>query len=111
MSTVDSFPIEIRLEPGVGALASQSHQVAQVVPVCVELVEGAELGHHVRGLDAVYQHSLQRVVAHFAVIDQLGDEGDRPHLAISEELKLISLMRFMIPLAVVGSLARSSGLI
>ena len=29
---------------------------------------------------------------------------------ISEELKLISLMRFMISLAVVGSVARSSGL-
>jgi hypothetical protein len=46
-----SEPIEIRLEPGVGALASQSHQAGQVIPVGVELVEGAQLGHHVGGRD------------------------------------------------------------
>ena len=50
-----SEPIEIRAEPGVGSLASHLHQVGQIVPICIELVEGVQLSHHVGGLDAVYQ--------------------------------------------------------
>src|SRR5260370_33875832 len=76
-----SEPAEILLEPGVGSLASHLHQVVQVVPVCIELVEGTQLGYDVGGFDAVDQHSLHRVVENLAVIDQLGDEVDRAHLA------------------------------
>src|SRR5271163_3928628 len=72
---------EILLEPGVGSLASHRHQVREVVPVCVELAEGTQLGHDIGGVDAVDQHSFYRIVADLAVVDQLGDEGDRAHLA------------------------------
>ena len=37
-------PAEIFLDPGVGSLASHLHQVAQVAAVCVELIEGTQLG-------------------------------------------------------------------
>src|SRR5260370_18336444 len=33
---------EILLEPGVGSLASDRHQVGQAVPICVELIDGAQ---------------------------------------------------------------------
>lgn len=56
-------PTEIFLAPGVGSLASHLHQVAQVVAVCVELTEGAQLGHDVGGVDAADQHPLHRVAA------------------------------------------------
>src|SRR5271156_5431163 len=71
-----SEPTEILLEPSVGSLASLLHQVGQVVPVCIELVEGTQLGHDVGGVDAVDQHSLHRVVENLAVVDQLGDKSD-----------------------------------
>src|SRR5271155_6131144 len=69
-----SEPTEILLEPSVGSRASHLHQVGQVVPVCIELVEGTQLGHDVGDVDAVDQHSLHRVAADLAVVDQLGDE-------------------------------------
>ena len=49
-------------------------------PVRIELVKGAQLGHDVGGVEAVEQHSLHRVTAGLAVVDQLGDKGDRAHL-------------------------------
>jgi hypothetical protein len=96
-------PIEIRAEPSVGSLASHLRQVGQIVPVCIELVEGAQLGHHVGGLNAVYQHPLHRVVADLAGVGQLGNEAIAGISRISEQLKLISLIRFMISLAVVAA--------
>src|SRR5260370_28274425 len=43
--------------------------------VCVQLIEGAHLGHDIGGCDAVDQHSLHRVVDNLAVIDRLGDQA------------------------------------
>src|SRR4029077_14875153 len=72
--------VEVRLEPGVGALAADVAKVHHESPVAVELAGDAELTHLVLGRDAVNMQASQIVAAHFAFVDETGDEADRPHL-------------------------------
>jgi hypothetical protein len=103
LSTVDCCPSRSNFVLSQASARSPSHlrQVGQIVPVCIELVEGAQLGHHVGGLNAVYQHPLHRVSRILPASVSLVTKAIARISRISEQLKLISLMRFMISLAVV----------
>ncbi len=74
-------PVEILLEPGLRMLAADVAQMGQEFPVGVELAGDAQLSHHLLGRDAVDEHVAEPVAIDPAVLDQLGDEADRPHLA------------------------------
>src|SRR5260221_110851 len=56
-------------------------QMEQEIPVGVQLARDAELHHHLVGRDAVNEQTAQVVAVDLAIVDQLGDEVDRPHLA------------------------------
>src|SRR5260221_1629485 len=56
-------------------------QMEQEIPVGVQLARDAELHHDLVGRDAVNEETAQVVAVDLAIVDQLGDEVDRPHLA------------------------------
>src|SRR5919106_6799474 len=73
-------PVEARLEPAARALAAEVAQVEQKVPAGVQLARIAEPGHVVLGIDAVDQHPFQGPLLDQPLVDQSGDEADRPQL-------------------------------
>src|SRR5260370_5905932 len=56
-------------------------EMKEKIPVRVELARYPELHHDLVGRDAVNEETPKVVALDLAVVDQLGDEVDRPHLA------------------------------
>src|SRR5262245_17284638 len=73
--------VEMSREPAGGAILPDVVQVRQEPPVRIELAHGSETLHHVIGLDRVDQYPFEAAVRHLSVVDELGDECDRAHLA------------------------------
>src|SRR5262245_4718270 len=78
---LDADHIEMSREPAGSAILPDVVQVRQEPPVRVELAHGPETLHHVIGLDRVDQYAFEAAVGHPSVVDELGDECDRAHLA------------------------------
>src|SRR5260370_773951 len=85
-------------------------QFGQKTPVGVELAGDAEPRHLGFGRDGVDMHLLEGVRLDLIRLDQVKTKLIARISRISEELKLISLMRFRTSAAVCGISGRSSGL-
>src|ERR1700757_3603483 len=74
-------PVEMRVDPLLCPFAADVAQPGQKLPGGVELAGDAELRHYVVGRDGVDPNAPERPIGDIAVIDQLRDKPDRPHLA------------------------------
>src|SRR5262245_7599039 len=77
----DADRVEMSREPAGGAILPDVVQVRQELPVRIELAHGPETLHQVIGLDGVDQYAIEAAIRHPAIVDELGDERDRAHLA------------------------------
>src|SRR5262245_35713019 len=78
---LDADQVEMSREPAGGAILPDVVQVRQELRVRIELAHGPETLHHVIGLDRMDQYAFEAAVRHPAVVDELGDECNRAHLA------------------------------
>src|SRR5262245_5518511 len=78
---LDADHVEMSREPAGGAILPDVVQVRQELRVRIELAHGPEPLHHVIGLDRMDQYAFEAAVRHPAVVDELGDECNRAHLA------------------------------
>ena len=98
--------------PCLRALSPQCAELPEEPDIGVEFARGPEPTHDIVGANGMNEHALCVALAQFPIVNQFCHESQATARIsrISEELKLISLTRFMISRALVGLSGRSIGL-
>src|SRR5438552_19181484 len=95
------------IDPCLCLPSPQCVEMPEELAIRVELTRHPKAAHDVVGANRMDEHPLGITLAELPIVDQLVTNATARISRISEELKLISLTRFMMSRAVVGTSGRS----